>query len=240
MDLVDYIKNNKPFCHFSVDDVFRVFTDKKQGYDFLKSLYGDYGVITTLYLFSQPHGKQYFSNVENGTMKDVSWLRFGPHAPEWEKPFNTMTVGEQISEIDNFYEQIKRIAGKESFADNIRLHSFKGSKEIVLYLKKYGVKSMFTQNYWDNRVSYHLPPSSREQLNNQGYYFDSETNMNFVKTQIGIEFRDEFEDDIKYYLEKHNFIVFYTHEEHLTDKKIQNRIRRVLDICKEKNIPFVY
>ena len=81
-----------------------------------------------------------------------------------------MMVKEQIDEIDYAYSQIERIAGREKFAENIRLHSFKGAKEAVLHLKNYGVKSLFTQNFWDNRVSYHLPPASRQDLNELGYY----------------------------------------------------------------------
>ena len=83
MPLIDYVNSKKPFCHFSVDDVFRIFTDRSQGYDFLKSLYDDYGTVTSLYAFSRPSGREYLPAVADGAMKEASWLRYGPHAPEW-------------------------------------------------------------------------------------------------------------------------------------------------------------
>ena len=235
MNLVSHIKKNKPFCHFSVDDVYRIFTNRKTGFKFLKSLYEDYGVVTTLNVFSAPQGKKILPKVKSCAMKDAPWLRYGPHAPEWEKPFNTLVIEEQIKEIDHVFEEIDRIAGPDKRAKTARLHMFKGSKEASLHLKKHGVDSLFTQNYHDTRTSYHLPSKSLEHLNNRGFFYDKDTGMHFIKTQIGIEFQPQIKKDVEYFLGKHNFVVF-THEEHLTDKLIQNRIRRVLDIGKSRGI----
>lgn len=239
--LTELIEKKQPFCHFSVDDVWRIFQKKGLALRFLKSLFDEFGLVTSLYIFSSPRAnlKKFLAEIPSKSWSDYPWLRFGPHAPDYEHPFNTLTAEDQVNEIDNVCKGIKRIAGKNFLAETVRLHFFKGSKEACQQLAKFGVEALLTQDFHHNRISYYLPPRSVEKLNSQGFYFDKQTNLLFVKSSFRVEFRDNIKKDVEKHLQDHGFCVFYTHEEFLTDPKMQKRIKNVLSICQKKAINFV-
>lgn len=240
MNLINYIKNKQSFVHFSIDDAWRIFDKKSESFKFLEYLYNDFGLVTSLYIFTEPQGDKFLHKIPTNYLKDCHWLKFGPHAPDWEHPLNTMTAKEQLAHIDYTYKQLTRIVGKTNLAKNVRLHTYKCSKEVCIELAKRGVKTLFTQNYWDNRTSYCLPPKSRNNLNKQGWYKEAGLKINFIKTNSGLEFRNNITKDVLADLKHHNFEVFFTHEEHLADIKIQKKIKFVLKICQKKGIKLVY
>lgn len=240
--LINHIKRNKPFCHFSVDDVYRIFENKNsQAAKFLKSLHDDFGLIISLHAFSSPtpDKKNFLRKVPTNFLADYHWLKFGSHCPDWNHPYNTLTVKEQIKEINDVYKELKRIAGKDYLSENIRLHLFKGSKDACQLLSKKGVKTIFTTDFHPNRLDYCMTPRSRDELYRKGFYFDKQVNICFVKSGFRIEFDDDDEKDTIEHLKKFNFCVFYAHEEFLTDPTTQKRIRKVLEMCQKRKIPFI-
>lgn len=233
------IKAKKPFCHFSVDDVWRIFQKKGRAFDFLKELFAEFGVVTSLYIFSRPQGSNVLNKVKADSWSNYPWLRFGPHAPNYQKPFNTLTLKEQLAEVNNVSKEIKRIAGKNFWAKSVRLHYFEGSRDICLYLAKTGVEVFLTTDFHRGRISYCLPPDSRQNLDQTGKYLDRPSKLYFVKSSFRVEEMGDIENETRQYLKNHGFCVFYTHEEFLTDPIIQKRIRKVLTVCQKKEIPFV-
>ena len=240
MNLINYIKNKQGFVHFSIDDAWRIFDKKSVAFKFLESLYNDFGLVTTLYIFTEPQGKKYLHKIPSNHLKDYHWLKFGPHAPDWEHPLNTLNIKEQLAHMDYTYKQLTRIVGKTNLAENVRLHTYKGSKEVCVDLAKRGIKTLFTQDFWDNRTSYCLPPKSRNNLNKQGFYKEAGLKINFIKTGLRVEEKPNIRKDALADFKHHNFEVFFTHEEFLGDPKIQARIKNVLRTAKEKGIKLVY
>ena len=239
MKLINLIKNKQPWCHFSVDDAWRIFRDRGAEFEFLKSLYDDFGVVTSLYIFTEPKGKKYLSSIPTGHMKDYPWIKIGPHAPNWNHPLNTLTGKEQIKHLQYACKEIKRIGGSEIFAKNVRLHFYKGSKEACQFLVRQGCEVLFTQDYWDERLSYCLLPNSRKELNKNGWYHEPGLKMDFIKTGSKVEFRKNIKQDTLESLKKFDFVVFYTHADQLADPTVQKKIRTALEVCRKKNVLFV-
>ena len=150
---------NKPYYHFSVDDVFDSLIEITRNeaplfshpfFALMKEFHDECGAQVDLELFWEREidGVLYtLSDVRDLTEEihaSGSWLRFGPHAHSYMLAPFEQTPDEQMAVFDKIYEQISRFAGKELYAQWVRLHYYSESYELADYFSKYGVTALFS------------------------------------------------------------------------------------------------
>ncbi|HEX4886161.1 MAG TPA: hypothetical protein VFX05_18605 [Casimicrobiaceae bacterium] len=173
--------STRPTYHFSVDDVFGCLIDASDHYAdvfdqpvfrLLKRLYERYGVFTDLYLFRE--------GVVNGrrrTLAEVSarfrpafqnaeWLRFGPHALDYDVPPYSQTPAAQQQTFEAIYRQIDRFAGPDKTSRWNRLHFFSECYELTPYFRARGSDVLLLTD--KPAASYRLAEGQRRRLQNEG------------------------------------------------------------------------
>ena len=244
-----------PFYHFSVDDVFESLieiTDKKievfdhPFFSFLRELHDEFDVKVDLYLFFQKKidGRlrtlKEVSNSLKQILNDNSWIKFGPHALDQETSPYSQTPGEQINTFNNIYNEIYRFSGKENISKWVRLHRFSESYELKDYFHSHGVEALFTTD--KDRITTRMPDSINESLKLTG--FAEYNGLKFIRSHIrtenlandGIK-KEELDELIKKYLNKHNHICFFTHEYEIPRDEVKFITKELIKELYNKKIP---
>jgi hypothetical protein len=186
-----------PSYHFSIDDVFDAFIEVSDSrlplfdhpfFRFLKEAHDEFGANVSLYLLYQKKIRDRIrtlaevseTNIE--TLRENRWLRFGPHALDYETPPYTQSPTEQITVFDAIYTEIERFAGGGT-STWVRLHYFSESYELAEYFQTKGVEALLSTD--KAAVSYRLPVYAQEQLSNQGIV--NYKGMTFVRSHLRVE-----------------------------------------------------
>lgn len=241
-----------PLYHLSVDDVFdsliEISLTGESLFDhwffkYFQTLHNKFGTELDLYLFFQKR-----INNKLYTLKDVDdrvkselhenqWIRFGPHALNYDTAPYNQSARELISTFDMIYQEIERFAGKNMFSSYVRLHFYSEMFELSSYFKKKGVKALFSTDR--PVISYRLPEKEKELLESFGSV--KYKGINFVRTL----FRTEYLVDDKVNLpalfnkfdqmiNQEKLIVFYAHETELKRKSVQNLTSKLVKYINSK------
>lgn len=243
-----------PWYHFSIDDVFECLievTDKNiplfdhPMFSLLKDLHDKYGIRVGLNLFFQKeiNGKvrtlKEVRDLKEEIISSGGWLYFGPHALDFDNsPFN-QNKEEQIKTFDMIYDEIDRIAGKETYEKWVRLHFYSESYELATYFKERGVEALFSTDR--PAGSHRMPEEIKNNLIQNGCA--TYEGMNFIRTQFRVEFLTEtnpsiedLEKTFKESLEKFGYIILYTHEYEFLRKEICDTLERSVEALNNLSI----
>ncbi len=247
----------EPWYHFSIDDVFDALVevnDKKISllehptFSFLEKMHKAYGLHVGLNLFFQKkinHEMRYLSEIRD--MKEEikslgGWLKFAPHALDFETAPYDQKPEDQIGVFDKIYSEITRSAGQDSYARSVRLHYYSESYELASYFKEKGVQALFATDRPSG--AHRLPQDSKDDLLKKG--FTRFENLYFIRTHFRIEFFEQKKESflsIKKMFEEtlgtHKHIVLYTHEYELARKEILETLEKSLKVLKSIHVPSI-
>ncbi len=233
-----------PRYHFSVDDVFESLievSDSEQPlldhplFAFLDELHQRYGLTTDLYVF----WRQTINGHER-TLRDVSlhlaselrnipWLRFGPHGLDYDNPPYEQSMDEQRRTFDAIYEQIDRFAGPEKRSRWIRLHYFSESFELGSYWQINGVSTLLLTD--QPAVSYHLQASARQQLAEHGVFEHRGIELRRSHERLEFLAARDLDDStlhasLNAHVDRHGSLVVFSHEQDLLVPGVRDVCRR--------------
>lgn len=240
--------------HFSIDDVFDSLieaTDKgiplfeQPMFALLKEMHDAYGTCVGLNLFFQKeiNGKvrslKEVRDLRAELVKDGGWLKFAPHALDFDTAPYDQQPSDQIETFDRIYEEIDRFAGKEFYARWIRLHYYSESYELADYFTSRGVRALFST---DRPVGSHrMPDDIKKALSTAGCA--TYQGMNFIRTQFRIEFfvdqklgSDTIRELLQRSLKTYGYVIIYTHEYEFARPEIQDMIRLTFRALSDSSI----
>lgn len=243
--------HNKPWYHFSVDDVFDSLIEvtikniplfKHPFFSFMKEMHDLYGSQIDLELFYEKEidGVVYtlsdVRDLSKEIMESGNWIRFAPHAQNYMiAPFE-QTLEEQELIFDKIYFEIDRFAGNLFYAKWVRLHYYSESYELATYFKSKGVTALFST---DREVGSHrMSELVAKSLLELG--FASYEEANFIRTQYRVEVftnRRQSEEDLRLLfldsLEKYGYIIFYSHEYEFARSEVRSMTRKAFKVLHE-------
>lgn len=224
--------------HISLDDVKGIFKAlSAETYDsifdartlkYLKSMHDLYGV--EIHLFCTYRDEKYsIENVPDRYVhefrKNLDWLKFGFHCYEEKSVYNEKDIIDFKYYFNKFQKQIKRITAQQESVTELRIHGFWGNKEIVRYLQKNGVTTLFTAD--DDRSSYYLDYSAEEILKTKGTYFDSQTRIKFVRSITRMENATDIVAEIQDKMELGwDTIAIFTHEWQMDCEDVRRKFEK--------------
>jgi hypothetical protein len=248
---------DRPSYHFSVDDVFDCLIDiadqrlpvfRHPFFQFLEQLHEEFNATIDLYLFYQKKSGGRLRTLKDipadvrETFKECSWLRFGPHALEYETAPYSQTPDEQCQTFQRIYSEITRIAGKSRFSEYVRLHYFSESYELADFFQSVGVKALFTTD--KPSVTYRMPDEVKTDLSTRG--FAKFQGLSFIRTQLRAEHLadahvtpDALSQLVTVTLAKYRSVVFFSHEEAIAHPEVRQQIRSAFRTLQAFNIPSV-
>lgn len=244
-DLIPTEFINKPWYHFSVDDVFESLIDitnrnvplfSHPFFQLLKEVHDQYGIQADLELFwsKEIDGTIYtledVRDLSRELVEAGSWLFFGPHAQSYKIPPFEQTTEEQKEVFNRIYTEIDRFAGKYTYAKWIRLHYYSEMYELADYFKSKGVVALFSTDR--EAGSHRMSQEVSNQLIQSG--FASFEGMNFIRTQFRVEEmtnkRITDEEMVKLFMESienYGYIIFYSHEYEFARSEVREVFRRM-------------
>jgi hypothetical protein len=247
----------RPFYHFSVDDVFDSLIEisdnkltlfEQPFFRFLKKLNTEFDARISLYLFYQKYVNGCLRTLtevprlEQYLRDTAPCLFFGPHALDYDTPPYAQNPQDQIKTFENTYCEIDKLAGKGAYAKFVRLHHYSESYEIAEYFRVKGVKALFST---DKEIASHrMPPHIADRLKAIGYA--NFQTMDFIRTHFRVELfvsenltRKEILARLKKALDTYGFIIFYTHECNLIEEKYQGMATLIFQCLREMRVPSI-
>jgi hypothetical protein len=244
-----------PCYHFSVDDVFdslieitdnRIPVFSHPFFKFLEELHDEFGLNVDLYLFYQKRidGKlrtlKEIPEFFRAPLKDrdITWLRFGPHALDDETAPYSQIPEEQLETFQKIYSEIARISDESQLSKYVRLHYFSESYEAADFFISMGVKALFTTD--KESFSYRMPDRVKKDLKDKGI---AEFNgIHFIRSQFRAEnFANDglTENDVHSVftaaLSKYPSVIFFSHEYEFVRPDVRSQIVSALKILKGLN-----
>lgn len=240
--------------HFSVDDVFQALVEASDRnasffdhdfFRFLRRQHETFGVNVDLYIF--------YRGVVNGrirTLEDISsacrcelqqatWLRFGPHALDYETPPYAQTLPEQRHTFDQIYSNIERFAGPASTSRWLRLHFFSETYELAPYLRQRKVEALFLTD--KPAVAYRLPAAERKHLadHHQLQYQD----LTLLRSHFRLETlaaqnisSDELSRQLDLTITERGYLALFTHEVDLRGREVRHLMTTSLTHLSRRNL----
>lgn len=161
------VKTGQNIFNLSFDDSIIIFEDisgndynsifDNQTLNWYRQLHRDYGVVISCYVYYED-GEFNLSQVpdkyKDEFVKNSNWLRFGFHTLNGETDYKK---GKITNDYIKTINQLKRIVGKQSIDNVIRLQMFQGSYKEIKQLSQLvdePVKGLLTAD--DKRQSYYL------------------------------------------------------------------------------------
>ncbi|MCC7154059.1 MAG: hypothetical protein IT161_05750 [Bryobacterales bacterium] len=236
-----------PIYHFSVDDVFEALIQmsdwEMRAFDhpffrFLKEMHHRYGMNCDAYLFLEGNvggKKRSLSEIPKSYREEfqgATWLRFGPHALNYDVPPYTQAPEEQERTFDRLYSEIERIAGPGKTCDWVRLHFFSEAYEIAPYLRKRGVSTLLLTD--KQAIAYRLPAAARDRLRTEGMF--EYGGLRLRQSQYRIEnlaappavCRADIEEELGYTAWDSGYLTLFTHEIELSRREVRQRTEECL------------
>lgn len=235
-----YAKKYKKL-HISIDDTIEVFEDLTENegkygsifdnytLNLCKEMNESYGACFSFYCFFK-NDKFSLSNCtrkfKDEFEQNSSWLRFNYHGfDEFEDP-NSIKIDEYISRHKLFLYNMIEIVGENSFDNYTRLSFFHGSYEVIEYLSGY-VEGFYTAD--DDRLSYYFDYSLNDYILTNLNYFDNDLQVNFMKTNIRLEYSNNPFKDL-FFLNNEEIVIF-THENQIINGKAPG-VWKIIEVCK--------
>ena len=248
------INYEKPFFHFSIDDVIDSLIEVSNSSDdffsnsffkFLDTMHSKYNVKIDLYCFYQKNilNNSITLNELSNRHKEIfvknNWLRLGPHALDAETAPYSQLPDEQIQVFDSIYREIERFSGSSSKSKLVRLHFFSESYELSNYFYTKNVHSLFTTD--KPAISHRMNEKVKFELNKFGHTVYNE--ICFVRSHFRIETlveqnlsHDDIVNLLEHYLSNFGFVTFFSHEYELTRPEVREILDFILNYIHEHNI----
>lgn len=248
---------DRPSYHFSVDDVFDCLIDitdqrlavfRHPFFQFLEQLHEEFNATVDLYLFYQKKRDGRLRTLRDippdvrETFDQCSWLRFGPHALDFETAPYSQTPDEQRKTFQRIYSEIARIAGASHFSEYVRLHYFSESYELADFFQSVGVQALLTTD--KPSITYRMPGQVHTDLRTRG--FSKFQGLSFIRTHLRAEHladahvtRDALSQLVTATLSQYRSVVFFSHEEAITRPDVRQHIRAIFRTLHELHIPSV-
>lgn len=249
---------DRPSYHFSVDDVFdclieiadrRLAVFRHPFFQFLEHLHEDFDARIDLYLFYQKKIDGKLRTLKDipeevrATLNACAWMRFGPHALDYETAPYSQTPEEQVETFQRIYSEISRIAGESRFSQYVRLHYFSESYELSDFFQKAGVKALFTTD--KAAVTHRMPAGVKLDLGAKG--FAQFQGMHFIRTHWRAEQLAEAHAPpdacarvVTDALARFQSVVFFSHEDAIARPEVRRHIRSTFRTLQELHIPSIY
>ncbi|MDY6991696.1 MAG: hypothetical protein SVR94_03695 [Pseudomonadota bacterium] len=226
-----------PFFHFSVDDIFDSLIEITDAqlrlfehpfFDFLHGLHQSYLISIDLYLFyhriiSSKKQRQ-LSEISTALKEEflaVPWLRLGPHALAYDRPPYAQSPQEQQQTFDAIYQNIDRLGGNRSRW--LRLHYFSEAYELAAYWQNQGVDTLLLTD--KPAIAYRLAEQEKAQLAQHGVINYQGINLRRSHERIEnlalLPSLSEVYTRLDKHIEKHGFLVLFSHEIDLMNPKLQ-------------------
>jgi len=240
--------HNVPWYHFSIDDVFDSLIEitiknmplfEHPFFALMKEIHDTYGAQIDFELFYEKEidGVLYtledVRDLREEIKKKGDWLRFGPHAQNYMVAPFEQTPEEQEIVFDKIYKEIDRFAGREFYAKWVRLHYYSESYELASYFKSKGVTALFSTDR--EAGSHRMCEVTAKSLLDDGFATYKE--KNFIRTQYRVEVftnRRQTDENLRSMfldsLERHGYIVFYSHEYEFARSEVRNMLRKSFQI----------
>lgn len=234
------------FYHFSIDDVFNSLIEvsdanialfKHPFFNFLQSLHLDYGVYLDLYLFYQKIVQGRLRNLTEISPQlktdfiSAPWLRLGPHALDHDTAPYLQSPADQEKTFNAIYQEIRRFAGSSNMSRWLRLHYFSEAYELSTYWQSQGVDTLLLTD--KPAVAYRLPNPEKEKLESSGLI--QYQGLNLRRSHERMEnlsaeaiSHQNLHTRLARHLEKHNYLILFSHEINMSDAKVQSITRESL------------
>ena len=249
------VKTGQNIFNLSFDDTIIIFEDisendynsifDNQTLNWYRQLHRDYGVVISCYVYYED-GEFNLSQVpdkyKDEFVKNSNWLRFGFHTLNGETDYKK---GKITNDYIKTINQLKRIVGKQSIDNVIRLQMFQGSYKEIKQLSQLvdePVKGLLTAD--DKRQSYYLNKDNSKYIYCHDEYYDSDANIHFFST----DFRTENVQNINSKLRELSTdswnnqtgdLVIFSHEWALSMEN-KDKIEKVCKYADKNNYRFVF
>lgn len=199
-------QSGKRYMHVSFDDFDTPFIDittnadtytsifQNEFFAWLKTLHERYGCVFSCYCYLLD-GTYNILNVTDKFTDEFKansdWLKFGFHTKDPNVNYANGTAEGATTDYAKFVTNIVRICGSVDSIDVMpRLHNFSGNKESLVAMRDCdcGLKGALGAD--DTRQNYYLSADDGGYLFSHERYFDPETQLHFLTTDIRIE-RDD-------------------------------------------------
>ena len=190
---------------------------------FLKKMHEEYGSVFDLYC-TYSDGEYNLGKVPdcymNEFMENASWLRFGFHCYN-EREENKEDISDFKVHYEKFNIEIERVTGQI-----IRIHGFKGNKEICDFLRKSGVKTLLASD--DSRMNYYLDEVRNGKLLKERHLYDDVLGIEFVTSCVRLENAKDIIYEINKRYDMGDLLIpVFTHEWQMDREDIRNK----LELC---------
>lgn len=246
---------SSPYYHFSIDDVFDALIDVSDSglplfehpfFAFLDEAHRRFQIAVDLYLFV----KKRIGGVER-TLREVSdrlradlelapWIRFGPHALDYESPPYAQEPQEQERVFAETYAEIDRFAGRAQRSRWVRLHYFSEAYEIAPFFKREGTEALFLTD--KPAAAYRLAEPEKMQLRERGRVtheglelFRSHARLELLIDE-GID-RDAVHRRLERTIEEHGFFSLFTHEVEVVRPEVRALAMDCFEFFAARGIP---
>lgn len=207
---------------FSLDDNIWVFRDiARNNYKsifendylaLLKSIHEEFGTKIQLNVYFETDGfvlSQMPDKYKSEWEENSDWLRLSFHAYDNDTHYNECTYEQMKRDCELIHNEIIRFAGEKTLSYYTTLHFVACPKEGVEAMRDCGIKGLvgLFGTYETPRVPYHLAPEISTYMQENCFWKDEETGVQFMRNDIVINrFKCE---EIVPELEKHNGGKFY-------------------------------
>lgn len=194
--------------------------------DFLQKLNSRYGTTFDMYC-TYRHDEYTLSAVTNKYRnefeKNKEWLRFGFHCIEENNKYENISEDDFRKIFEKFLNDLYWVTGQKECIERLRLHGFKGSREICCILRDHGVQELLASD--DDRRNYYLDPKSNKTLLEKGVYKDEEIGITFITSFVRLENMNDTINQLNDALRgKEGSIPIFTHEWMLDDDNVRRRL----------------
>ena len=243
--------------HFSVDDVFAAFVEVSDAgsrltdhlfFAFLAELHAQFHTVTDLYLFAEHEvagtvrSLGEVSDRNRAEFENLDWLRLGPHALDFATPPHRQPTEVQRATLERIYAEIDRFGGSVARSRWLRLHYFSESYECADYLRGRGVDGLLLTD--KDACAYRLPVAARDELRRHGW--TRHAGLDCVRSHLRLEklvedgiAGERLERQVMSELNRHGFVVLFTHEEALRDPRVRDAARSCVAFLRRLGIASV-
>ncbi|MGH9336347.1 MAG: hypothetical protein ACRD21_21635, partial [Vicinamibacteria bacterium] len=168
----------------------------------------------------------------------AEWLRFGPHALDYETPPYKQSPREQWAVFDKIYGEIDRFAGPRKRSRFVRLHYFSEAYELSSHFRRKGVDTLLLTD--KDAASYRLPEKARRRLLKDGQL--RYRNLNLLRSHFRMErlvsepSRESVNARIDSVVTDHGYLCLFTHEVELSKHDVRKQTHECLRYASSRNI----
>ena len=157
----------------------------------LRDLHNEYGMKFSLYCFNTDGTNNITdcpTKFQHELQECKDWLKFGFHARESGMNYASGSGGSMETDYADFVTGIMKLTGSTLCIDRCtRLANFAGNLANCVAARDSdcGVLALLTSD--DNRDSYYLDTDQNAYMTKHSKYFDSDTQLTFIKTQTRLD-----------------------------------------------------